>query len=152
VVTGGARAQVESALVGLPARPVFNPHFEQDHMALSLSVGLAALGPTASAALVALGDQPQIQTNVTTLLLDAYQQDRSPLIMPSFQMRRGHPWIIARSLWNAIMAIKPPTTLRDFLHAHSEQIHYVDVGNDTIFRDLDTPGDYKRERPPPGAY
>lgn len=148
VVTGGARTQVENVLEGLPARPVFNARFEQDHMALSLSAGLAALSATANAALVALGDQPQIEAYVIARLLEAYHEYQPPLVFPSFQMRRGHPWIIARPLWDGIMALEPPETLRDFLRAYSEQIHYVAVESDTIFRDLDTPGDYLRERPP----
>ncbi len=145
VVTGGARQQVESALAGLPARPVFNSRYEDDHMALSLQAGLAALSPMTTAALVALGDQPQIEISVVERLLAVYQEYQPPLVIPSFGMRRGHPWIVARPLWADIMTLEPPTTLRDFVHAHAEHIHYVAVESDTIIRDLDTPDDYRRE-------
>jgi molybdenum cofactor cytidylyltransferase len=147
VVTGGARRNVEDALAGLPARTVFNPRFEEDQMAFSLQAGLAALPTEATAALVALGDQPQIDMKVVDRLLAAYQQHAAPLVFPSYRRQRGHPWIVARQLWYGIMALEPPATLRDFVRAHEKHILYVNVDSDTIFRDLDTPGDYQRERP-----
>lgn len=147
VVTGGARAEVEKALEGLPARPVYNPEFKFDQMSLSLKVGLKALSPTISAALVALGDQPQIEVDTVRKLKDAYENLQPSLIVPSYRSRRGHPWIVARSLWKEILYLNPPRTLRDFMQGHADQIHYVEVKNDSIFRDLDTDADYLRERP-----
>jgi len=69
------------------------------------------------------------------------------LVIPSFQMRRGHPWLIARQLWQEVLEIKPPRTLRDFLQANQEKITYVVVDTPTIFWDIDTPEDYERQKP-----
>jgi molybdenum cofactor cytidylyltransferase len=147
VVTGAARQDVESALAGFPARTVYNARYQQDNMAFSLAAGLAALPTHVTAALVALGDQPQIESSVVSLLLQAYQATRKPLIVPSYQMRRGHPWIVDRALWGEIISLKPPNTLRDFLQAHSKIIQYVNITSESIFSDLDTPQDYQREHP-----
>ena len=102
VVTGGARQEVEAALKEFPARTVYNPRYAEDQMALSLQVGLASLSPGMDAALIALGDQPQIQLEVVQQVLRGYQESRALLVFPSYQMRRGHPWIIARQLWEII--------------------------------------------------
>ena len=157
VVMGGARQEVEAALKESPARIVYNPRYAQDQMALSLQVGLASLSPEIDAALIALGDQPQIQPEVVQQVLRGYQESRALLVFPSYQMRRGHPWIIARQLWEIIQKaafaetedpeIRSGRSLRDILHAYADRIHYVDVLNDSILRDLDTPTDYLRERP-----
>jgi molybdenum cofactor cytidylyltransferase len=147
VVTGGGRAIVQQAMQGLPAREVFNPNFEEDHMLFSLQAGLKELSADCAAALVALGDQPQMRLDVVQALLQAYVQTGAGLVIPSFQMRRGHPWIVARSFWNTIFALQPPATLRDFLSIHANQIAYLPVETDTILRDLDTPEDYAREQP-----
>jgi molybdenum cofactor cytidylyltransferase len=157
VVTGGSRQEVEEALKESPARIAHNPRFVQDQMTLSLQVGLASLSPGIDAALIALGDQPQIQLEVVQQVLRGYQETRALLVFPSYQMRRGHPWIIARQLWGIIQKavfaetenpeISSGQSLRDILHAYTDRIHYVEVPNDSILRDLDTPTDYLRERP-----
>jgi len=157
VVTGGARQEVETALEGSLVRTAYNPRFAEDQMAISLQVGLASLSPGIDAALIALGDQPQIQLDVVLQVLRGYQESRAPLVFPSYRMRRGHPWIIARPLWEMIQKTafvetehpetKSNQSLRDILHAYAEQIHYIEVANDSILRDLDTPTDYLREQP-----
>jgi molybdenum cofactor cytidylyltransferase len=62
-------------------------------------------------------------------------------------MRRGHPWLIARSLWPEVQNLLSGNTLRDLLNAHTEQLHYLDVKTSSILQDLDTPQDYQREQP-----
>jgi molybdenum cofactor cytidylyltransferase len=151
VVTGGARQEVETALSGLPARLVFNSRFEASEMVDSLQLGLAQLSPSVEATLVALGDQPQIQLPVVQAVMRAYTKAHAGyppcLIVPSYQMRRGHPWLVVRQLWTELVQLRPPETLRDFLGCHAEQIYYLPVSTDTILRDLDTPDDYAREKP-----
>jgi molybdenum cofactor cytidylyltransferase len=161
VVTGGARRQVEQALSGCPARTVYNPRYAEDQMALSLQVGLASLPAEFDAALVALGDQPQMRLKVVHDVVRAYQQTRAPLVFPSYRMRRGHPWIISRLLWPLLLALPdsqamssqpaPQRTLRDLLAPYADQICYVEVEDDSILRDLDTPADYRMERPAGGS-
>jgi molybdenum cofactor cytidylyltransferase len=147
VVTGGARREVEAALIDLPVRTVFNPDYANGEMLKSLQVGLAMLSADHTAALVTLGDQPQIRAKVVAQLLQTYRQFDYPLIVPSFEMRRGHPWLIARSLWPKVMTLKTPVTLRDFLNAHGEQIHYLAAADASVLADLDTPQDYQGQKP-----
>lgn len=147
VVTGGFRQQVEGALAGYPVRNVFNPRYQQDNMAYSLQAGLNSLPSQIQSALVVLGDQPQIQVRVVKELLAAKSGTDAPLLVPSFNMRRGHPWLIDRALWDQVMAITHPQTLRDLLQKQKDKIEYVLVDNASILSDLDTPSDYARQRP-----
>jgi CTP:molybdopterin cytidylyltransferase MocA len=62
-------------------------------------------------------------------------------------MRRGHPWLVARTLWNEILGLRPDQTPRNFLNAHAEDIHYVELDSPSILADLDTPEDYRMARP-----
>ena len=149
VVTGAAREEVEAA-VGQgkwdTVRTVFNPRYAENDMLVSLQAGIATLSDPVDAMLVVLGDQPQIEDKVVRRLVDTYRTQGQPLLVPSYCMRRGHPWVVARSLWPDLLSAPVGSTMRDFLYAHKERITYIEVSSLTILRDLDTPDDYARER------
>ncbi len=146
VVTGGARAQVESVISAYPVRKVYNNDHASGEMLSSIQCALRVMPDDSQATLIGLGDQPQIQEGSVRLICEAYRDNRSPLIVPSFQMRRGHPWLVARPLWNEILALRPPESTRDFLNRHTDEIRYVSVNTPSILADLDTPEDYQRSR------
>jgi molybdenum cofactor cytidylyltransferase len=147
VVTGGAREQVENLINQYHIRKVHNNDYETGEMLSSIQCALRAIPDEARAALIGLGDQPQVQEKSVRLLREEYRDSQSRLIVPSFQMRRGHPWLVTRPLWSEILALKPPKSLRDFLKRHAEEIHYVSVDTPSVLADLDTPEDYQRSHP-----
>ena len=116
-------------------------------MLSSIQGGIREISELAEATLIGLGDQPQVQETSIRSICEAYRARPSGIVVPSFQMRRGHPWLVTRSFWNEILEIKPPETLRDFLSRHPEAIEYVNLETPTILADLDTPEDYRKSRP-----
>ncbi len=150
VITGGHQSLIEDLLRQLPCpiplRWAYNPHYEGE-MTRSVQEGLKHSLPNTQAALITLGDQPQILPSTVRSILTAYQTGVHPLIAPSYQMRRGHPWLVDRSLWDELLNLSAPQTLRDFFRKHAEQIYYLVVDTPTILKDLDTPEDYRREKP-----
>jgi molybdenum cofactor cytidylyltransferase len=159
VVTGAVREQMEGALMKYaqryPVRSVHNETYSDGEMLSSLQCGLRALAspllPSAetstTAALVGLGDQPQIQERSVRLVCEAFRKTESLLVVPSFQMRRGHPWLVAHPLWAELLELNPPQSPRDFLNAHAGDIHYVNTDTPSILDDLDTPEDYRASHP-----
>jgi molybdenum cofactor cytidylyltransferase len=146
VITGGAREQVER-LVGSSARIMFNPGYAEGEMLSSVQAGLAGAQPETEAVLIGLGDQPQVQAGSVRLVVEEYARSRASLIVPSFQMRRGHPWLVARPYWDEILHMDPPESPREFLTRHANDIRYVEVNDPGILKDLDTPDDYLKSRP-----
>lgn len=147
VVTGGAREQVEEILRPFGARTSFNSGYAGGEMLISIQRGLAAQLPQTQAALIALGDQPQIQEGTVRLICETFQKTGSKLVVPSFQMRRGHPWLLERSLWKHLLELGPQHSPRDFLSEHAHEIEYVPVETPSILADIDTMEDYQRSRP-----
>jgi len=140
VVTGHQPDRIAALLGAYPVRCVFNPAYAQADMLVSIQVGLRALRPEASAALIGLGDQPRIQRQVIQRVIEARQPQA--IIIPSYQFKRGHPILIDRALWPEVLALPETATLRDFIRAHEAQIRYVVVETDSVLKDLDTPEDY----------
>jgi len=146
VVTGGAREQVEKA-VGGSASMIFNANYAQGEMLSSVQAGLVGMDPGVEAVLIGLGDQPQVEVGTVQAVIDAYRRTGAAIVVPSYQMHRGHPWLVARTHWNALLEMQPPGSLRDFLNRKSREIRYVDVGSPSVLLDLDTPEDYLKSHP-----
>jgi molybdenum cofactor cytidylyltransferase len=146
VVTGGAREQVEKLVSSLNVRTVYNKEYAAAEMLSSIQCGIQALSRNerGDAVLIGLGDQPQVQERSVRRVREAFQESKSNLIVPSYQMRRGHPWLVARPLWGELLKLDLSQSPRDFLNAHQDEIQYVNVDDATILADLDTPEDYKR--------
>lgn len=147
VVTGGAWEQVEGTISQYPVRKIHNTDYADGEMLSSIQCALKAMPAEAQAALIGLGDQPQAQEKSVRLICEEYQGRKSRLIVPSFQMRRGHPWLVARPLWNEILELKPSESPRDFLTRHANEIHYVNVDTPSVLADLDTLDEYQKSRP-----
>lgn len=147
VVTGGTRELIEKVIEPYPVQKIYNSNYAAGEMLSSLQLGLRALSDRVEATLIGLGDQPQVQEGTVRLVCEAYRTSQSKLVVPSFQMRRGHPWLVARPLWNEILALSPPESPRDFLNRHAADIHYVEAGTSSILADLDTPQDYQEAHP-----
>jgi len=141
VVTGGAHQQVES-LIGQTVQTIFNEDYEKGEMLSSIQLGLSAKMNEASAALICLGDQPQVTERSVRSVCDAFMKNKSPIVVPSYEMHRGHPWLLARPLWDELLQMKAPRTPRDFIKKHTRKIHYVIVDTASVIEDLDTPEDY----------
>ena len=146
VVTGGERERVE-ALVGSLTRTVFNGDYAEGEMLSSVQAGLKGMKSEAEAVLIGLGDQPQVRERSVRAVLEEYRQSGASLVVPSYQMRRGHPWLVTREHWGEILGLRSPESLRDFLNRHASEIRYVELDSSTILQDLDTPEDYLKSRP-----
>ncbi len=144
VVIGGAREGVE-AIVQESVRTIFNPGYERGEMLSSLQVGLGKA--SGKAVMVVLGDQPQVRTGSLEQIQEEFARRESSIIVPSYNMRRGHPWIVPKRYWDEILEMEPGESLRDFLHRHGDEIYYVNVDDPGVLLDLDTPEDYLKSKP-----
>jgi len=146
VVTGHVAAKVRAALTEEPVRFAYNPDYREGDMLSSLQTGLRALGPEIGAALIVLGDQPQLDARIVMQIITAYSEGKGKIVAPSYMRRRGHPILIDRQFWPELLALPPGAAPRDVINAHADQTAYIVVDTDTVLRDIDTPEDYKEAR------
>jgi molybdenum cofactor cytidylyltransferase len=146
VITGHERAAIEEALSSSSAKTIFNPNYATGEMLSSIQAGLAAASDSAVAALIFLGDQPALDQTVVEQIVVAHRNGPGSIVIPSYQMRRGHPILIAREHWAAILALDSSESLRDFLRrVNPSTIQHINVPTTSILGDMDTPADYRRE-------
>ncbi len=125
-------------------RFVYNPNYAGGDMLSSIQAGLAALhnDSRCEAALVALGDQPQIEQRIAEQVIAAHEPGK--VIIPSFNRHGGHPILIDRACWPDVLALPIGASLRDVWRAHPSWLRYVKVNTETVLRDMDTPDEYRR--------
>ena len=144
VVAGEWYTPIKEQVGDLPVQVVYNPDYEHGEMIASLQIGLRALWPTADAAMVVLGDQPQISHDIVKQILASYYSGDGPIIAPTFDGRRGHPVLMDRALWDELMALPPDGAPRDVIDKHEAETVFLPVETDSVVQDIDTPDDYQR--------
>jgi molybdenum cofactor cytidylyltransferase len=156
VITGGDWKKVGEEAGRKGAQVLFNDAYQNGEMLSSLQCGINHLVYPAEeippisevdSALICLGDQPQIQVNIIQLVIHRHLNTGRGLVIPSYNYRRGHPWLVAKKYWGEILALKIHQTPRDFLNRHKDDIVYVDATDPSIIADIDTMDDYHKMRP-----
>jgi molybdenum cofactor cytidylyltransferase len=144
VVTGANRTEIEDAIKFYAVRTIYNPDFENGSMLMSLQTGVKALDPDSRAFFIILGDQPFLKAGTINSLLDLFNNQPRKIIIPSYKMRRGHPWLLDISFKNEILDLMEPENLRDLLIRNESKISYLVVDDPEILEDMDSPEDYER--------
>jgi len=146
VVVGHERARVEAGLAGWPVRTVFNAGYAGGEMLSSVQAGLGTLASDCRAALLALGDMPGLEREVVVQLVEAYGGTGDEAVyIPSYRMRAGHPVLVPRPYWEAVLGLPPGGSLRSVLRGPDTRVVWVEVDTPSVLRDVDTPEEYERE-------
>ena len=130
------------ALAGLPVRIVSNADYAQG-MATSLRAGIAELGPEVQAALVVLGDTPEVDPAVFAALLAAYQAEGRPMTLPVYDGIPGPPTLFSRAAFPALAQLTGDQGGRRIMVEHPDWVTRVPLPIALIPRDIDTPDDYR---------
>ncbi len=139
VVLGHQADAVAQALAGRPVRLVHAPDHAEG-LSASLRAGLAALPGDVDAALVCLGDMPLVTARMLDRLLAAYDPDEGrTIVLPTFRGRPGNPMLWDRRWFADIAALRGDSGARQLLAARAEHAVEVEIGEDAVLRDFDTP-------------
>jgi molybdenum cofactor cytidylyltransferase len=77
-------------------------------------------------------------------IIQAWGKNTPPILSPSYEGRRGHPVLVAKTEWKAILRLADDQTLRDFLRQRAREISYLVVDDPGILYDVDTPEEYRK--------
>lgn len=125
--------------------PVENRFFERG-LHSSIRTGLLACRPRIYPYLVALADQPYLETSHYQDLLDAYKQGEQGLLAPVYAGQRGNPAILAPEFREEILLESDKDRGCAYLfERYPERAALLDFGDEAYVRDLDYPEDLKHE-------
>ncbi len=142
VVVGYKADEITPILDKLGVRSIFNPEFDKG-MLSSLLAGLRSFDSDTEAFFLLPSDVPLVKPATIRALIHAYRRDGARIIYPRFQGLRGHPPLIP----TACVADLPADYgggLRVFLSRYDRQAIDLDVVDESVLMDCDTPEDYRK--------
>jgi molybdenum cofactor cytidylyltransferase len=139
VVTGHEHKRVEAALAGLPVRFVHNSGYAEG-LGTSLKTGIAAVPPDADAAIICLGDMPQVDAKLIDKLIAAFDPERGALVVvPTVDGKRGNPVLWSRRFFHDLTSIGGDVGARHLIGSYAEAVAEVPVADGAALTDVDTP-------------
>lgn len=144
VVVGSHKEEVLAEIKHYPISYCVNKNY-QSGMLSSVICGFHALPKTAKAALVFLGDQPQIPFSVPQLVCEAWTRSGKGIVLPAYESRRGHPALIETRFFPEINKLDTNHGLRQLFEKFPNEIFQINCSLPEILRDIDTPEEYESE-------
>src|SRR5437588_150673 len=143
IVLGHQARQVRSHLAGYVEHPAItlieNPDYLQG-MSTSIRVALEVLMSNnyqkqntkqeVDSALIMLGDQPLITSQIIDALIDTWHKTGKRIVAPLYAGKRGNPTLFAASLFAELQQVSGDEGGRSVLTRHKEELETVELGNE----------------------
>ena len=142
VVVGHRADEMIKVIARRPVKIGVNPLYSQG-MSTSIATGLKMIDDSARAILLALADQPFIDSKTTNRLVDAFLNHNKGIVFPTYQGRRGHPIIFAVQYKEELSGLKGDVGGKEIIKQHPNDTLEVAVDSKSINIDIDNINDYQ---------
>ena len=145
VVLGFHAEEMRRRIERLPVEILVNENYREGQLSsLKAAVRRAQEDQNCQAILVHLVDHPYLSPAVVRRMIDGYAASKSPLVVPKYQGKRGHPVLFDRSLFGELLAAPLDQGAKAVVNAHRGETLEIDTGEIGVTIDIDTPDDYRR--------
>lgn len=140
VVLGPTGQEITEYIKDYPLKIAWNNEPESD-MAGSLKIGLGRLHKKISGVLVCLVDHPLVSSETIKTILDHHSLYPDKMIIPSYLGQKGHPTLFPRDTINEIFFFP---TLREIVRKNPHKVHLVNVLDESVLHNINTPDSYQK--------
>ncbi len=140
VVTGRDAPEVRAALADLAVKTVHNPDYATGEILSSVKAGLSALPSDLGATFIQPADMPLVSVDVIRKLSAGHEAGWN--LAPRYEGRRGHPVLLDRAYWRAMLDLPAGAMPRAALRG--SRLRLVDVADEGVLLDVDTRAGYER--------
>lgn len=144
VVVGHKAEEITKAIATKPVKIMLNPNHRQG-MSTSIIAGLILVDPKSQAVILALGDQPLVESQTINQLIDEFHNHDKGIAVPTYQGQRGHPIIFAIRYKPELMELEGDIGGREILQRHPEDVLEVTVDSASVITDINTQADYQSQ-------
>jgi len=143
VVVGYRAEELVKRIASKPIKIAVNPQYHQG-MSTSIIGGLNLIDEKAKAVMIALADQPGINSKVIDKLIQEFRQHNKGIGIPTYQGNRGHPVIFSIKYKGAFLKLTGDVGGREIIDKHWNDILEIPVDSKGINIDVDTLSDYEQ--------
>jgi molybdenum cofactor cytidylyltransferase len=144
VVLGHQAEDIQRQVKIEAAQVVINPDYRSGQTS-SLQVGLRSLmAEELEAVLLCLVDHPAVAAETVRRIVATFQQSGAPVVIPTYQGRRGHPVLIARQVFGELLGLGCDAGADSVVRRYRPATQFVAVEDEGIVMDVDDPESYRR--------
>jgi molybdenum cofactor cytidylyltransferase len=88
-------------------------------------------------------DNPFITKEVVNKIISTFKETNSPIIVPVFNKKRGHPTLFSKSLFDELLDAPEAQGARYVLYSNEKRVLELETSESGILIGIDTPEDYK---------
>ena len=141
VVLGYRAEEMMRKLANRPVKIAINPIYHQG-MSTSIVKGLSLVNDRAQAIMVALADQPLINSlTINRLIEESLGYDKG-IVIPTYQAETGHPVIFVSKYKEELLGLKGDIGGRQTIKGHPSDTLEVIADSKAITMDINTINDY----------
>ena len=141
VVLGHKSEEMMRKLANRPVKIAINPIYHQG-MSTSIVKGLSLVNNRAQAIMVALADQPLINSQTINRLIEESLSYDKGIVIPAYQAERGHPVIFASKYKEELLGLKGDIGGKQTIKQHPDDTLEVIADSKAITMDINTINDY----------
>jgi molybdenum cofactor cytidylyltransferase len=145
VVLGHQAEAAHAVLADRPVRVVINEDWESGQSS-SVRAGVQALAASCQACLFLLVDQPNVPSGLIDEVLSRYRRTLAPVVAPIHGSQRGNPVLFDKALFPELLQAQGDEGGRQVIARHEKEVETVEVGDQSLFLDIDTVEDYEAAR------
>ncbi|MGE5628248.1 MAG: molybdenum cofactor cytidylyltransferase [Solirubrobacterales bacterium] len=109
----------------------------------SIKIGLGT-SPDFDGYMFFTGDQPLLDGDTIRTLINAFENNKNKIIIPSFEGKSGNPVIFPVKFYNELMNLSGDVGGRIIINKYNDEVLKVEVNNKYVLFDVDTPEEYSK--------
>lgn len=142
VVVGHKAEEITRAIATKPVKIALNPDYQKG-MSASIVAGLTLVDPQSQAVMLALADQPLVESGTINQLIAAFHNHDKGIAVPTHRGKRGHPIIFAIKYKAELLELKGDIGGREIIQNHPDDVLEVAVDSPSVISDINTRDDYQ---------
>jgi molybdenum cofactor cytidylyltransferase len=142
VVLGADAERIKKSVDLSGTEVVINKDYKKGQLS-SLIAALESIPPATEAILVCLVDHPFISRVVINGIVSKFRETGSPIVIPVFEKKRGHPALFAASLFKELANAPAEEGARYVVKCNAEKVKEVEVEDGKVLAGINTPEDYR---------
>jgi molybdenum cofactor cytidylyltransferase len=145
IVVGYRAEELVGKIAKKPVKIVLNRQYQQG-ISTSIIAGLKTVDKDTRGIMIALGDQPLVDSRTIDRLIEEFQKHDRGIIIPVCQGRRGHPVIFPIKYEEELLQLEGDVGGKQIVKDHPDEVLEVAVNCEGILIDIDTVGTYNCAR------